>query len=92
MRASKFIGTFLGGFVCASVLFIFLMLPEENRGRFNYGFTNGVIQGHLEAVDAIQKEFGTYDDRLPYKHLFGAYTSEVVSIETNGIKTVRVIP
>jgi len=92
MCASKFIGTFLGGFICASVLFIFLILPEENRGQFNYGFTNGVIRGHLEAVDAIQKEFGTYDDHLPYKYLFGAYTSDVVSIETNGIKTVRVIP
>jgi hypothetical protein len=92
MRTLKYIGIFLGGFICASVLFIFLILPEENRGQFDYGFTNGVIQGHLDAVDAIQKEFGTYDDRLPYKPLFSAYTSDVVSVETNGIRTVRVIP
>jgi hypothetical protein len=92
MRALKYIGTFLGGFICASVLFIFLILPEENHGQFDYGFTNGVVQGHLDAVDAIQKEFGTCDSQMPGKGLFGAYTSEVISIETNGVKTVRVIP
>jgi hypothetical protein len=92
MRALKYIGTFLGGFICASVLFIFLLLTDKHLGEFDYGFTNGVIQGHLDAVDAIQKEFGTCDNRLPGKYLFGAYTSEVVSIETNGVKTVRVIP
>jgi hypothetical protein len=92
MRALKYIGTFLGGFICASVLFIFLILPEADRGQFDYGFTNGVIQGHLEAVDAIKKEFGVCDSQIPSKGLFGAYTSEVVLIETNGVKTVRVIP
>ena len=92
MSVLKYISTFLGGFICASVLFIFLILPGEDHGQFAYGFTNGVIQGHLEAVDAIQKEFGTCDSHVLSKGLFGAYTSEVVSIETNGIKTVRVIP
>jgi len=92
MRTLKYIGTFLGGFICASLLFIFLILPGEDRGQFDYGFTNGVVQGHLDAVDAIQKEFGTCDSHMPLKGLFGAYTSEVVSIETNGVKTVRVMP
>jgi len=92
MHALKYLGTFLGGFICASVLFIFLILPQEDHLQFDYGFTNGVIRGHLEAVDAIQNEFGTCDSHIPSKRLFGAYTSDVVSIETNGVKTVRVIP
>lgn len=92
MRTLKYIGTFLGGIICASVLFVFLILPREDQDQFNYGFTNGVVRGHLEAVDAIQNEFGTCDSHLPYKLLFSAYTSDVVSIETNGVKTVRVIP
>jgi hypothetical protein len=92
MRALKYIGIFFGGFICAVLLVWFLVLPKEDQAQFDYGFTNGVIRGHLEAVDAIQKEFGTYDDHLPYKTLFSAYTSDVVSIETNGVKTVRVIP
>jgi hypothetical protein len=53
------------------VLFIFLLLTDKHLGEFDYGFTNGVIQGHLDAVDAIQKEFGTCDDRLPGKYLLG---------------------
>lgn len=92
MRMLKYIGAFFGGFICASALFIILISTDKHFGQFDYGFENGVIQGHLDAVDAIQKEFGTYDDHLPYKRLFGAYTSDVVSIETNGVKTVRVVP
>ena len=92
MRTLKYIATFLCGFICASVLFIFLLLPEEDRLQFNYGFTNGVIRGHLEAADAIQNEFGTCDSHIPSKRLFGAHDSDVVSIETNGVKTVRVVP
>jgi hypothetical protein len=92
MSTLKYIGTFLGGLVCASVLFIFVLLPKEDQSQFDYGFTNGVIQGHLEAVDAIQKEFGVCDSHTNAKRLFGAYTSDVVSIETNGIRTIRVIP
>jgi len=92
MRAWRYIGTFLGGFICASLIFIFLILPAEDRGQFDYGFTNGVIRGNMDAADAIQKEFGTYDDHLPYKNIFSVHTSDVVCIETNGVKTVRVIP
>jgi hypothetical protein len=40
----------------------------------------------------IQKEFGTYDANKPFKLLFEADASSVVSIETNGVKTIRVIP
>ena len=92
MRTLKYIGIFLGGFICASLLFVFLILPREDQDQFDYGFTNGVIRGHLEAVEAIQIEFGACDSHMPYKVLFSASTSDVVSIETNGVKTVRVIP
>jgi hypothetical protein len=88
----KYIGTFLGGFICATLFFVFLILPGEDRSQFDYGFTNGVVRGRLEAVDAIQKEFGTCDSHISSNRLFGAYTSDVVSIETNGVKTVRVVP
>ena len=46
----------------------------------------------MDAVDAIQKEFGNYDSHTPYKSLFAVHTSELISIETNGVKTIRVIP
>jgi hypothetical protein len=92
MRALKYIGTFLGGFICAIVLVWFLILPKEDQFQFDYGFKNGVLQGRMDAVDAVQKEFGLYDGHSPYKFLFEIHTSDLISIETNGVKTIRVIP
>jgi hypothetical protein len=90
--ALKYIGTFLCGFFCAALLFIFVIMPKYDRGQFDYGFTNGVLQGRMDAVDAVQKEFGYYDGHSPYKFLFEIHTSDLISIETNGVKTIRVIP
>jgi hypothetical protein len=67
-------------------------LPKSDRYQFDDGFENGVIRGHLQAVEAIEKEFGTCASHAGSNRLFGAYTSDVVVIETNGVKTVRVIP
>jgi hypothetical protein len=92
MRALKYIGTFLGGFICAILLVWFLILPKEDQSQFDYGFQNGVLQGRMDAVDAVQKEFGFYDGHSPYKFLFEIHTSDLISIETNGVKTIRVIP
>jgi len=88
----KYFITFVVGFICASVLFVFAVLPGENRAGFQYGYGNGITAGRLQAVDAIQKEFGLYDGHGPYKVLLEVHTSDVISIETNGVKTVRVIP
>ena len=87
MRAWKYIGTFLVGFIFAIVI-----LLKNNQAQFDYGFQNGVLQGRRDAVDAVQKEFGLYDGHSPYKFLFEIHTSDLISIETNGVKTIRVIP
>jgi hypothetical protein len=87
MRAWKYIGTFLVGFIFAIVI-----LHKNNQAQFDYGFQNGVLQGRMDAVDAVQKEFGLYDGHSPYKFLFEIHTSDLISIETNGVKTIRVIP
>jgi hypothetical protein len=92
MSKLKYIGTFMGGFIFATLLFIFVLLPKEDQAQFDYGFTNGVLRGQMDAVDAVQKEFGFYDGHSPYKFLFEVHTSDLISIETNGIKTIRVIP
>jgi hypothetical protein len=88
----KVLAAFLGGFICACIMFIFVFLPKEDRLQYDYGFKNGAIHGSTEAIDAIQKEFGTHDSGGPHKVLFSVHTAEVISIETNGVKTVRVIP
>ena len=92
MRALKYIGTFLGGFICAGVLVWFFVLPKEDQAQFDYGFQNGELRGRMDAVDPIQKEFGLYDGHSPYKVLFQIHTTDVISIETNGVETIRVVP
>jgi hypothetical protein len=88
----KHIRAFLGGFICAAILIWFLFLPKEDKAQFDEGFRNGELQGQMDVIDAIQKEFGLYDGHGPYKFLFEVHTTDLVSIETNGIKTVRIIP
>ena len=92
MRLPKGLGTFLGGFICAAILVWLVVLPKEQLSRFEYGFKNGELRGQMDVVDAIQKEFEVYDGHTPYKSLFRVHTSELISIETNGVKTIRVIP
>jgi hypothetical protein len=92
MRALKYIGTFFGGFVCAFLLFCLTISPKDYSYGYRDGREYGIVVGQREAAIAIQKEFGTYDDHKPHKFLFEADTSDVISIETNGVKTIRVIP
>ena len=92
MRALKYIGTFFGGFICAVLLVWFLVLPGEDRAQFDYGFTNGEQRGQMDVVDVISKEYGFYDGHGPYKALLDVHARDLISIETNGVKTIRVIP
>ena len=92
MSVLKYLAIFAAGFVCASALFIFVIVPKEAHDKFDFGRTNGIVAGRFEAADALQKEFGLYDGHSPYKVLFSEKTTDVISIETNGVKTVRVIP
>jgi hypothetical protein len=83
-------GFVMGGAVCAVVLVPVLL--AERASKFNFGRHHGQIDGRREAAEALGREFGQYDGRSPYKVLFSVKTIEVISVETNGIKTVRIIP
>lgn len=72
--------------VCVPVFF------KERRDKFEFGVKNGVIAGRFDAAGSLEKEFGRYDGKTPYKLLFSVKTTDVVCIETNGVKTVRIIP
>ena len=87
----KFALGVLCGIVAASLLFVPLLLSER-RDKFEFGRKNGINAGRFEAADALEKEFGRYDGKTPYKVLFSVKTTDVVSTETNGVRTVRVIP
>ena len=90
-RMPKFMLGVIVGIALGATVFWPLLLSERHN-KFEFGRTNGIVAGRFEAADALEKEFGRYDGRSPYKVLFSVKSTDVISIETNGIKTVRVIP
>ena len=99
----KFIlGLFVG--FAISGLCVFGLLIAKGRTSFLEGRTKGITAGRFEVAEAIEKEFGRFDGKGAYQVLLSTTgrvdyfsgpvtkTNTVVSIETNGVKTVRVIP
>ena len=84
------IGMVLGAAIAAGLLIPILI--HERHAKFEFGRKNGRIDSLFDAADALDKEFGRYDGNAEYKRLFHVKTTDVISIETNGVKTVRIIP
>ena len=82
---------FLLGCVVTGALCVAVLISQEEKIR-NWSREIGRLDGLFEAADAIDKEFGRYDGKGEYKRLFGVKTTDVIAIETNGVKTVRIIP
>jgi hypothetical protein len=87
----KFALGVVAGVGVSAIIFIPLLFSER-QNKFEFGRSNGMVAGRFEAADAIEKEFGRYDGHAPYKVVFSVKTTNVISTETNGVKTVRVIP
>ena len=79
------------GAVLATALFVPILI-HERRAKFEFGSNYGKILGLTEAADCLGKEFGRYDGESAYRCLFSVKTTDVISLVTNGVKTVRVIP
>lgn len=86
---------FIAGILCgvglASVPF-YLLLRSEQHNKKQFGVTQGFSNGLQEAASMLEKEFGTHDSKGEYKRIFSISTSDVIAVEVNGVKTVRVIP
>ena len=83
------IGMVLGAAIAAG-LFIPLLF-REGQAKFDCGQHRGQIAGLTETAVILDKEFGKYDGKSEYKMLFSIKDTDGVVIETNGVKTVRVI-
>ena len=68
------------------------ILIAEQDNKFKLGVNDGKITGLIYSVKELEKEFGAFDGVVEYKRLYSVKTSDVVSVEINGVKTVRVIP
>lgn len=88
---NRFVQGFLVGAAVTGVLVsVSVLARAHNLSRA--GRISGRLLGLTEAAQALQDEFGELDGRPPCTVVFRIKTTDVVSIETNGIKTVRVIP
>lgn len=83
-------GVFLG-IGLASLPFNLLVRYEQEK-KFQFGITQGYSKGLNDAANLLEKEFGTHDPKGDYKRIFSISTSDVIAVEVNGVKTVRVIP
>ena len=87
----KYFLGFIVGISVSLMIFIPLLLSEQ-QNKFEFGKNSGIIRGVLFSVKAIEKEFGVLENFSKYKVLYSVKTSDVVVVEINGTKTVRVIP
>lgn len=86
---------FIAGIVCGVCLVLvpfYLLLKSEQKNKFEFGVTTGFTNGLLDAANRLEKEFGTHDSKGEYKRVFSISTSDVIAVEVDGVKTVRVIP
>jgi hypothetical protein len=87
----KFTLGFLVGATVSAVVLVPLVF-KDRHDKFQFGRNSGLIEARSEIAATIEKEFGLYDGHTPYTLLFSVKTTDVISTETNGVKTVRVIP
>ena len=87
----KYIIGFIGGVVISVIIFI-PILKSRQQAKFELGINNGEISGLAHSVNKLKKEFGVINSSAKYKRLYSVKTSDVVSVEINGVKTIRVIP
>ena len=91
----KFIpGLFAGGILgmLVAILGFIPVLRSQQKTKFDLGRRQGQLAGLSEAAEVIDKEFGRYAGQGEYRCLFSIKTTDVIVIETNGVKTVRIIP
>ena len=79
------IGVLVG--LVISAMFSAMCIPGLviSKGRIEFR------RGLMKAADSLEREFGRYDGHTPCKVLFSIDRTNAVSIETNGVKTVRVL-
>jgi hypothetical protein len=83
-------GVIVGVLLAACVLVPYARL--ERRISWDAGTITGAIHGGRQAADALEKEFGRWDGVTPSKTIYTVKHTTLVSIETNGVKTIRVCP
>ena len=86
MRTLKYIGVFFAGSALGFVLGYLLMFSPF----YGEGHKDGSEEGRNEVVGAIKKEFGDCDPKQG-SYFYNTRFEVLSAIETNGVKTIRVV-
>jgi hypothetical protein len=84
------IGISLGIFV-ASAVYIPFIYDYGKKNMIN-GIKTGKVVGLSIAANAIKEEFGIFDGMSKYTVMFSVKTTDVIVINKNGNKQIKVIP
>jgi hypothetical protein len=94
----KYILTFLAGFVCASALFIFFIVPQNGRDKFQYGYHNGMVEAQFDLARRIPTVLGsdlhwadilTNSTGILTNDFLEVKDATILVVERNGVKTLR---
>jgi hypothetical protein len=68
------------------------VLISERSAKLAQGKEQGYVDGLVYSVEKIRSTFGEVTTPVEYEAVYSVKTSTVISVEENGIKTVKVIP
>ncbi|MFL1407375.1 hypothetical protein ACJO2E_18680 [Marinobacter sp. M1N3S26] len=80
------IGVIVGVLVSAAVFYPLLKGEQENK--FNFGQSQGFINGQWEAIEALEPFLDQVPPEKEVKILFSVKTSDIVVYEENGVKVI----
>ena len=89
----RFVIPFAGGFVVASLVFVFVVLPRVSQERVEFGRRSAATTTKVEFLNMIHRELGNDyrdSDSTNAVVLFKVKDARVVVVERDGIKTLRV--
>lgn len=91
----KHLLTFLAGLAFASSIFLFFILPQVARDKFEFGYKNGVVHAQLDLALRIPAALGSdlHLADLPSPNrsnvFLEAKDATILVVERNGVKTLR---
>ena len=87
----RYILPFVAGFLVASVIFVFAVLPRYGREKFEFGHKQGENATKFELLERVPKVLGDDYHRGSdgYETFFEVKADAVVVVERNGVKTLR---
>ena len=86
----RYIIPFFVGFLLASALFVFVVLPRYGREKVEFGRKQGEITTKLELMERVPKMLGDdYRGSDGYNTFFEVKADAVVVVERDGVKTLR---